>query len=138
MGRRQYKRTRFSVSLVDIEKLYTEISAFFHQAQTPPLQIPLITILDLHKNIGEIIVKTDPGRKLRDKNSWRTLFRLSEKLFKEFMKIASNFILFLPPSLRRWSTLNGSFRCYTILISSHFGPLPPTHTSRLLSCQDFT
>ena len=138
MGRRQYKRTHFSVSLVDIEKLYTEISAFFHQAQTPPLQVPLITTLYLHKNIGEIIVKTDSDRKLRDKNSRRTLFQLSKKLFKELMKIASSFVLFLPLSLRWWSTLSGSFRCYTISSFSHLGPLPSTHTCRLLSCQGFT
>ena len=138
MGQRQYKRPHFSVSLVDIEKLYMEVSVFFHQSQTSPLQIPFITTLDFHRNIGEIIVKNVSGRKLRSQNSWRTLFQLSEKLFKEFMKIASNFILVLPLSPRWWSTLSGGFRCYTISSSSHLESLSPTHTSRLPSCQGFT
>jgi hypothetical protein len=84
MGRRQYKRTHFSTPEIDIEKLYVEIAFLIQQAQLYTLQITHLTALNLHRNIGKLIVDAEFGKNRRMEDHQELLFQLSRQLVKKF------------------------------------------------------
>ncbi|MBY0501681.1 MAG: hypothetical protein K2P93_06745 [Alphaproteobacteria bacterium] len=81
MGRRQSVVHSFSV--IEIEKLYLEISFLFHQVQVPILQGSDFLNLALHWKIGRLIVEYEQQQVTNDEDHHELLSQLSERLTKE-------------------------------------------------------
>lgn len=84
MSRRRYVVHSFSLSFVDIEKLYLEISFLFHQVQVPILKGSEFLALTLHWKIGKLIVEYEQQQFMKNEDHQKLLSQLSERLLKKF------------------------------------------------------
>lgn len=82
MGR-QYAQIPFSHLLIDIEKLYPKISSLLHQTQVPILYTSCLKALNLHWNIGKLIVEVEDGENISDGDHHKLLSQLSKHLTKK-------------------------------------------------------
>ena len=82
----EYVTLSFTHPSVDIDKLYTKISLLLHKENSQILQTPVVKTFHLYWKIGKLLVEAEHKGIIRDKERQDILFKLSERLVKNFGK----------------------------------------------------